>query len=1267
VPTLRTLGGIELLGGATGTLTPRRRELVLLSYLARRAPRPVSRQELAALLWGDRDEAKARHSLRQALLELRAEVGESLEIDGDTVRVIPDRLELDVRAFDLAVDAGRPEQAAAVWQGDFLAGCDELGTEELRTWIEQERAGLRKKLAWAYRSLVERARAQGDARAAVALSERWCAALPYDETAHRAVVESLRIAGQATEADARHASFLTRLRASGIPPSAEIRRLGDAAAQEPARLGGRGLLSPDLVGRSEALGELASVWHAVTGGAGRVAVILGGDGEGKSRLCREFARQLRSRAGRATIAEGRAFEAERERPWSAIRPLLAGVSDAPGFRAAPASALVSAAALVPEIRERLPSLHSAGEELHPTAAVVRILTEVAAEQPLLVLIDDAASSDAASLEVIGSLVRRPPASCLLVLADRPEALYASPLDQDLRQGSEHVVRVDLDPLDLDAIELMVSSMLPLAPGASRAVAERLRRESSGSPGQIVSLVHGWVDAGVLVPGPDGRWIPSRSLEGHLPLPAELRDAVAAKLTRLGPDARATIEAAALFHGEIEPEALEYVTGLPRERFSAALGELLSHRLLRDRGLRQYEFASEPARRAMYEGLGRSRRRKLARRLRDARLGASPVRRRPVWLAAGIAVALLLVWRLSRPGAAELEQGGQIVLADVSNATADSGLGPAFYAAATTGLQGSRYLSLFPRHRVRETLARMGKPVTDTALSEPLAREVAVREGIAVVVALGIAQVDSTYLLTARLVDPESGRDLAANSVRVPARAGLLEGMDDLLGNIRRALGESRSVQNRNPEPLPRVTTSSLDALRAYVAGSDAWTRRDFGAAQVQWERALALDSTFALAMAGLADLWYVGHNDRPRGNQWMAQALAQVGRLTERERLRIQGQAAQRQGRDWEAESYYRMLAERYPSRDTWYSHGSVLLGQYRCREAIPSFRRALEFDSLFTNGHLSLATCLQLAGPIEESLAAYAAAGRSDSLALFRGNINHEWGTGLVRAGRPEAAESAYRRMTEQGRPGERARGFRSLAWLEIYRGRFRRAVSHLEEAIRLNHADAVALSILRNQVILSQTLLALGEDRRGLRMLDSATARARALQPAPAFMLYLGMAQLRAGRIAAASASLAAVNAAMIPTALNDRAVRQGLESHVLLARGDPAGALTAAHPFYDDRQAAFRLSALALAYGATRQPDSALAVAVRLSDTFAFGEESQFEWQRGPLLVARFAEAKGDSATARAAYTRFIEQWRGGDQDLPDLVLARRNLLRLQPMNR
>ena len=1294
VPTLRTMGVIQLSVGGASLLPGRRKQLVLLAYLLNRAPRAVNREELATLLWGDRDDARARQSLRQAVSELRAELGDILEVLPDTLRLTPDRIAFDVRDFEKAIEAGRADDAAALWRGEFLAGCEDLGTEELRVWIEQERAGLRKQLAWVSRQLLDRARGAGDWEAAIVVVERWCQALPYDEEAHRNLVETLRIAGKPAEAAARHARFVSRLRADlGSAPSEQFVRLGAslAPADEPTRLGERGLLTPDLAGRTEALGRLQQAWRASMSGSGGVAVILGEEGFGKSRLCREFARVVRAGPGRATVAESRAFEAERERPWSVVRPLLAALANAPGFLASPEAALARAAEIAPEIRERMPQLPPASLDAAPVESVMRVLTEVAVEAPLLLLVDDVTSTDPASLEVLSALVRRPPAGCLLVVASRSESLAASPLDGDLRQASAHVTRVELSPLYQGQVEQMVASMMPLVPGAATPIATQLVRGSSGNPGQIERLVFGWVDAGLLAPGPDGRWMLTRALDGErLPVPADMREALAARIGRLGHDARATAEAATIFEGEIEPELLEHTSGISGDRFGVALGEMLAHRMLRESPRRPstYEFPSEAIRRAVYDALAPSRRRTLhrmaavairqlpantpdrAERLRyHARLGGPAVLgRRTLLIGAGALAAILaLGWAVSRRGPAQVGQGGQIILADVHNATADSMLGPALYTAATVGLQGSRHLSLFPRSRVRETFSRMGRAGADSALTEQLAREVAVREGLAMVVALGITQVDTAYLLRARLIEPETGRDLEATSLRVNGRAEVLAGIDRLLVRTRKALGESSRHLRVNAEPLPRITTSSLDALRAYVAGSEAWGRQDNLAAREHWNRAIALDSGFALALAALADFWYVAHNDRAAGDRWMNLALAQVERLTERERLRILAQAAQRRGRGPEAVEYARLLAERFPSRDAWYNHGTTLMGLYRCREAIPSIRKALSFDSLFTNGHINLATCLQLEGPVDAALTAYAAAGRADSLALFRANINHEWGVAFVRAGRPADAEAAYTRMAETGSALNRARGLRSLAWLAMYRGQFRRADPLLRDAIALNQSGRLSVSAFRDQVILTHALLSLGDTVRARRMLDSATATVRGLALDSGFLLYLGQAQLRAGRPNAAHATFLALRGKVIATSPLDLARQQGLESHVLLARGDAAAAVAAAQPVHDERAAAFRLSALAQGYGVTGQLDSALAAAVRLSNTFAFGEEAQIEWQRGPLLVARYAEANGDSATARAAYSRLLDQWKQGDQDLAEVVFARRALARLQGGNR
>src|SRR3954452_6498524 len=87
-PLLRTLGQL-VLTCSVGDPVPglRRKDLALLAYLCVEGPRPHSRARLAALLWGESPEKKARHSLTQALgrIEKAARMG-AVEKDRESVR-----------------------------------------------------------------------------------------------------------------------------------------------------------------------------------------------------------------------------------------------------------------------------------------------------------------------------------------------------------------------------------------------------------------------------------------------------------------------------------------------------------------------------------------------------------------------------------------------------------------------------------------------------------------------------------------------------------------------------------------------------------------------------------------------------------------------------------------------------------------------------------------------------------------------------------------------------------------------------------------------------------------------------------------------------------------------------------------------------------------------------------------------------------------------------------------------------------------------------
>ncbi|HSR14948.1 MAG TPA: hypothetical protein VLL51_04310 [Gemmatimonadales bacterium] len=136
---LSTLGTVALRHKATTLLPGRRKVLAVLAYLAH-VENPVDRGELAARFWPSSPEPRAKQSLRQALSELRTALGDALEITPTAVTLRRENLAVDSRLFLEDVDNELWNQALARWQGDFLAGFEDVGDDAWRTWLTRERA-----------------------------------------------------------------------------------------------------------------------------------------------------------------------------------------------------------------------------------------------------------------------------------------------------------------------------------------------------------------------------------------------------------------------------------------------------------------------------------------------------------------------------------------------------------------------------------------------------------------------------------------------------------------------------------------------------------------------------------------------------------------------------------------------------------------------------------------------------------------------------------------------------------------------------------------------------------------------------------------------------------------------------------------------------------------------------------------------------------------------------------------------------------------------
>ncbi len=714
---LRALGEVRLDGGSAG-LASRRKELTLLAFLARRTPAAATRAELASLLWEDRADAKARQSLRQALLDLKRALGDGLIFDGDSVR-LEAGLRLDARAFEEELARGNPAGAVEWWRGDFLAGMDDVGGERFRGWVEAEREGLRRQLEMAYEQLLLECDARGDRAAQLRHAERWAELRPLDEAAQRRVIQALDAAGRSAEARGRHAAVTARLRSElDAEPTAAFLRLGERLARAPAppadrRIGSAALFTPDLVGRDGALGVLRAAWSEVRSGARVIVLVAGDPGIGKTRLCDQFLLEPSVSAGTA-ILRVQPARATAPAGGTVLRQLLAPLVSMPGVGAARPQALAEVAAAVPEFRERFPDLPPAtGRDEALGEGLAEVLSAVADERPLILFLDDFGALDPAAQSMVTYALGHPGAPLLAIVTTGSEGAEGSPGLAGLRTLPE-LRRLTLPPLEVPQVEAMLQTMLALGADDRHRLATRLHAVGGGNPSYTVEMVSALVDDGSLSAAPSGTWHLAELEAGHLPLPRSLREAVGRRLAQLDPGSLAVLDAAAVLGPVFRPELLAAVAGLALSAAEPALGELLTRRVIRRvPGTGDtFEFAQELIARVAYERVPPESRHQLHRaaarawRAQRGRPGAAAAAayhleratagghatRWPWWARAGVAAALTaaaaalgwlwalgperratLATLLTRPAATLVTN--RIVVAPLANRTGDSTLSP----------------------------------------------------------------------------------------------------------------------------------------------------------------------------------------------------------------------------------------------------------------------------------------------------------------------------------------------------------------------------------------------------------------------------------------------------------------------------------------------------------------------------------------------------------------------------------------------------------------
>ena len=602
------------------------------------------------------------------------------------------------------------------------------------------------------------------------------------------------------------------------------------------------------------------------------------------------------------------------------------------------------------------------------------------------------------------------------------------------------------------------------------------------------------------------------------------------------------------------------------------------------------------------------------------------RRRPIFMALGGGLAFLaagLWWAARASPAPSFTPGTLVVLADVDNATGDTLFDAGLTVAAAVALEQSGHMGLLPKNRIREALTRAGVPSSDSSLGLERAREAAAREGVRFVIAPRIALEGTGYRVSAVLLDAQSDELVKEASTVAEGPAGVIPALDRVLREVRVTLGEA-SARGAEAEPLPRVVTPSLEALRSYALGTKAWREGDYELAEQLWQRALALDSSFAMALSSIARSKALGHH-RDSARYYSDRALAHAARMSEWERLRLQESRASDRGDRDSAVKLAGIIAERFPTSVNVYNYGTALLQAGRCGEAVAPLERSLALDSMSYSAHINLATCARRAGEFPSAVHHYERAAAIFPAVIVRGNQGYEFAGLLARIGLIDSAERQFGRMAEQTGMFDRALGYRGLAFLALQQGQTAEAVRNFEATLEIFKQQRAQLSLVRGYLFIGVTHAMTGDAGAADLAFREMMRIIRTSPIVPSMLALAGWGLVRAERVADAETVLVRLRQQSNGSA-DDRGAAAMLQGAIALSRGqfELADSLLRAGPAFVQPDLADMLRAEALEQ--VGKPDSAAKLRSSVSGATNFGSETHFE------LIRHQRIASGRTPTGR-----------------------------------
>lgn len=681
-----------------------RKAIALLAYLAM-TRQPHSRDTLAALLWPDYSQSNARAALRRTISALHRSLGVALLESRQELLHLPELPDLCVDAWEFercqAECKSHPHpanqacphclpwltKAASLYRDTFMAGFTLRDSTEFDDWQFLQSEVLRRELASVLERLVQGYAHQGEYDTAIHYAQRWLSLDALHEPAHRQLMQLYAQSGQRNAALRQYQECVRILdKELGVQPLEETSRLfreikdqsgawqassapkkpveipsfthdtiqqaekysspSEADAQASARKA-QPLLLP-LTGRESEWKTLQQAYAEIHQN-GRLVVLEGEAGIGKTRLAEEFLASVRARG--ASIIQARCYPGETNLAYA---PFIEGLSNAihqperaEWPASLPASSLSEAARLLPAIHQLHPNLPGAppGDDPGAQARFFESLSQVMRSLckgavPGVLFLDDIQWADDASLDLLTYFVSRLGGHSLLVLLTwRGEDLESGHrlrrlLAEAQRNASGELI--SLSRLTAETIRDLVGRVAIQAGQVTPEFTERLYQETEGLPFFISEYLASSPDVG------------GDSAPATWALPHGVRDLIHSRLGQISETGAQLLQTAAAIGRSFDFDTLREASGRTDEETILTLENLIDRGLIREAQPRlekpgpesirelNYDFSHEKLRQLVYAETSLARKRLLHQRIAESLVGRSRGRRDQPGIAGQIA-------------------------------------------------------------------------------------------------------------------------------------------------------------------------------------------------------------------------------------------------------------------------------------------------------------------------------------------------------------------------------------------------------------------------------------------------------------------------------------------------------------------------------------------------------------------------------------------------------------------------------------------------------